>query len=149
LITIPAVLRGCGAKPDGDFGAAGGVVVGRDGAVVALGQGVDDGQSESGAAGGARGVGASESVEGMREETKWESGTVVADMDLDALGAEPPDGNGDRRGAVLGGIVDEVADDPIEVVRVCADVLACGAIDVELAPEAVTVTLADRLQMAV
>ena len=31
-------------------------------AVVALGEGVDDGQSESGAAGGTRGVGAGESV---------------------------------------------------------------------------------------
>jgi class 3 adenylate cyclase len=33
-----------------------------DAAVVALGQGVDDGQSESGAPGSARGVGAGESV---------------------------------------------------------------------------------------
>ena len=121
--------------------------MGGDGAVVALGEGVDDGQSESGSAGGTRGIGAAESVEGMWEESGWESGAVVADTDLDAVGVGLLDVDSDRRGAVLGGVVDEVADDPIKVVGVGADVLACGAVDVELVAEAVAVALAYRLQV--
>ena len=60
--TFKAGLCRCAGKLDGDFGAARGVIVGGDAAVVALGEGVDDGQSESGAAGGPSGVGAAESV---------------------------------------------------------------------------------------
>jgi len=58
-----------GTKPNGYLGAAGGTVLGGDCAVVALSEGVNDGQSESGPAGGARGVGAAESAEGAGEET--------------------------------------------------------------------------------
>ena len=85
--------------------------------MVTLREGVDDGQSESGAARGARGIGAGESVEGVWEEAGWESGTVVADADLDVVAGGPLDADGDRRGTVLGGVVDEVADDPIQVAR--------------------------------
>ena len=86
-------------------------------------------------AGGACGVGSAESVEGVWEETIREPGTVVGDMDLDIVGVNALDANDDRRGTVLGGVVDEVADHPINVVGVCADVLPCGAIDVELVAE--------------
>ena len=77
-----------------------------------------------------------------------ESGTVVADTDLDAVGVDLPGVDGDRRGAVLGGVVDEVADDAIKVVGVGADVLVCGAVDFELVAKAVAVALAYRLQVA-
>jgi hypothetical protein len=46
-------LRRCARQRDGDFGAAGGVIFCGDAAVVALGEGVDDRQSETGATGGA------------------------------------------------------------------------------------------------
>ena len=102
------------------------MIVGPGGAVVALGEGVHDGRSETRAAGGACGVGAAETVEGVWEEGVWEPGTVVGDPDLDSVGADAVDVDGDRRGAVLGGVVDEVADNPIEIVGVDADVLAWG-----------------------
>ena len=121
--------------------------MGGDSTVVALREGVDDGQSESSAARATRGIGAGESVEGVREEFGWESGSVIEDTNLDAVGGRPLDADADRRGTVLGGVVDEVADDPIQVVRVGANVLVCGAVDVELVAEAVEVALADPLQV--
>lgn len=50
-------LSSAKSKPEGDFGTACGAVSGGDAGVVALAEGVDDGQSKPGAAGGARGVG--------------------------------------------------------------------------------------------
>ena len=150
LVLLSAGRRAGGAgrrrgnKPNGDFCAASSAVVGGDAAAVAVNERVDDGQSESCAAGGARGVGAAESVEGTWEEAGWESGTVVLDTDLDVIGDGPGDVDGDRRGTVSGGVVDEVADDPIKVVGICASVLSCGAVDVELIAEAVPVAVADR-----
>ena len=80
----------------------------------------------------------------MWEKAGWESGAVVADTNLDALGSGPLDADSDRRGAMLGGVIDEVADDPIQVVGVCTDVLGCGAVDVELVAEAVAVAVAEK-----
>src|ERR1700752_980487 len=77
-------------KSDPDFGAPAGLIVGGDRAVVALGEGVDDRQPESGAASGPRRVGAGEPVKGAWQEFGWESGTVVADPDLDAVTIGPP-----------------------------------------------------------
>src|SRR5258708_21212557 len=79
-----ARLRRCGTKPNGDFGAACDTVLGGDVAVVALSEGVDDGQSESGTACGACWVGAAESVDGAWAEAGWESGAVVAGSGLAA-----------------------------------------------------------------
>jgi hypothetical protein len=53
---------------DDDFGSAVGVIAGGDGAVVAARDGFDDGQAESGAAGGAGRVRAGEPVEGVWKE---------------------------------------------------------------------------------
>lgn len=50
-------LSSAKSKPEGDFGTACGAVSGGDAGVVALAEGVDDGQSKPGAAGGALGVG--------------------------------------------------------------------------------------------
>ncbi len=137
-------LCGCDGKPKGDFGTTGGAIVSGDGAVVASSEGVDDGQSQSGSTARACGVGPAESLERAGEETIWKSRTVVGDMDLDIVGANVPDDDADRRGAVLGGVIDEVADHPIEVVGIDTDVLACGAVDLDLTGEAVMVAFADR-----
>lgn len=98
-------LRGCGSKQNGDFSAAGGAILGGDCAVFALSEGVNDGQSESGPAGGARSVGAAETIEGARQKAVSESWTVVGDTDLDIVGVNAVDADGDRRSAVLGGVV--------------------------------------------
>jgi hypothetical protein len=123
------------------------MVVSSDGAVVALGESLDDGQPESGPAGGARGVGAGESVEGVGQEGGVKARPVVADADLDAVAGGTLGVDSDWRGAVLGGVVDEVADDPIEIGGVGADVLARWAVDGELVAEAVAVAVGDRLQV--
>jgi hypothetical protein len=64
------------------------LVLGGDGAPVTLDERLDNGQSESRPAGSARGVGAAESVEGVWEKVGWETATVVADTDLDGVGAD-------------------------------------------------------------
>ena len=117
--------------------------MGRGGAVVALGEGVDDGQAESGAAGGAGGVGAGESVEGVWQEIGVKAWAVVADSDVDSPVVAAAGSDGDWWGFVFDGVVDEVADDPVEVVRVDADVLAGWAFDTDFVAESVAVASGD------
>jgi hypothetical protein len=61
-------------------------VVGFDGgpAAVGLGDGGDQGEAESGSAGGPGRVGLAEPLEGSGEELRGQAGSVVTDRDLDA-----------------------------------------------------------------
>lgn len=94
-----------------------------DSAVVAVREGFNDGEAESGPAGGAGAVCPSESVKGVWDKSGFESRAVVADVDGDRAGAIGLGPDGDGWCAVFGGVVDEVADDAVEVVRVGADLL--------------------------
>src|SRR5262249_19011175 len=108
-------------KLDCHFGAAVGVVPGGDDAVVALRDGFDDGQAETTAPGGARGVGTSESVEGDRQEGGVEARPVVADVNDDSARFTTVGMDGERGGVGCGGVGDEVVKDSIEVAGVAAD----------------------------
>jgi hypothetical protein len=76
------------------------------------------------------------------QEFGVEATAVVADADLNgAISAVGP--NGDRRGAVFGCVVDEVADDSIEVVWVDANLLGRRAIHCELVTDGVSIAIGD------
>lgn len=63
---------------------------------MGLGYGLNDREPESGAAGGAAGVGAGEPVEGLVNEIDGEPGPLVADRKLDPFVGS---GGGDSDGA--------------------------------------------------
>src|SRR5437660_9340486 len=102
-------------------------------------RGGGDGQTEPGAGSGARGVGAGEPVEGMRQELGWKTGAVVAHPDLH-LRAVPGRGEPDGWSAVPVGVVDQIADGAFEVERVGGDgnprwTVHCGLVSGGEAPE--------------
>src|SRR5882757_2419733 len=140
-------VRGRRRQADGHFGSAVGVVVDRRGAVIAAGEGVDDGQAESGAASGAGGVGAGESLEGPRQEDGVKPRAVVMDTHLDGAGVGGLGVDGDWRCAVFGCVVDEVSDDSVEVVGVGANPRWAWAVDDELVAEDGAVTVGDSVDV--
>ena len=73
-----------GRERDPDVGAAVGAVAGVRFAAVCVGDRVDDGEPEAGAAAAACFVGAGEAFEGVGQELGWEAWAFVDDMQLDA-----------------------------------------------------------------
>lgn len=112
---------------------------------MASGQGRGDGQAESGAAGGAGGVGAGEALQGAGQEVGVDAGPVVVGVRLVPAGvlrggqvgrwsggAVPAagvgsGGDGDRWGAVVQGVVEQVGDRAGQVVGVDAGGEVCRA----------------------
>jgi hypothetical protein len=74
---------------------------------------------------------------------KFNAWAVVADSDVDSPVVTAAGSDGDWWGFVFDGVVDEVADDPVEVVRVDADVLAGWAFDTDFVAESVAVASGD------
>ena len=110
-----------------------------DRAAVGLRDRADDRQAEAAAAAGAGGVGralaADEAAEDLVAHLGRDPGAVVGDLDhrviVLALRQQP---DGRALGRVAGGVLEQVQDEPVELVGVALDREPGGEVDLELAP---------------
>src|SRR4051812_15528648 len=115
----------------GGVGSAVRVVGNAGGSSMAVGDGFDDREAESGAVLAAGGVGASEALEGVIKKGWWKAWAVVTDPQFEqtvvGTGAEA-----DRGAAVAQRVVEEVGERLLESRRVGVDEQSVGRVDADL-----------------